>query len=231
MARARIVQPTGCVDGSAGQPTVPGLPCGLMHVVFLALLPGPLAATVEDIECVLAHGGRVTLVVGDPRAWGQLDDRVDAVDLSSAEHRYWLRRAEQFILYGIPDMPLRLLRQVLDVCARCTYTPVGRHMTRMAEAVDRRRSHVHTSANRLHDRLFLPHYRTVRPWVLWRVARRGLLSDHDFSDADQIVVADDLSTALGWHLARRLPHVNFGFSLDQRLTSEHVAQPRPNSDA
>jgi hypothetical protein len=194
-----------------------------MDVVFLALSPGRLAATVEDMECVLAHGGRVTLVVGDPRAWGQLDDRVDAVGLSSAEHRYWLRRAEQFILYGIPDMPFRLLRQVLDGSARFTHAPMGRHMTRMAKALDQRRSQVHTIANRLHDRLFLPHYRTVRPWVLWRVARHGLLSDHDFSDADQIVVAEVSSTALGWHLARQFPHVKVGFSLDQQLIRRQAA--------
>jgi hypothetical protein len=46
-----------------------------VHVVFLALSPAAQAPTVEDMDYVLAHGGHVTLVAGDPRMWGELDQR------------------------------------------------------------------------------------------------------------------------------------------------------------
>jgi hypothetical protein len=199
--------------------------CGPVHVVFLALSQGRLATTAEDMDYVLARGGRVTLVVGDPQAWGQLDHRVDVIGLSSAEQRHWLLRAERFLLYGVSDMPLRVPQRVLDACAGRTPAPFGRRLTRTAKAIARGRGRVRRSANRLHNGLFVPPYRMVRPWVLWRVARRGLLSDHDFSGTDQIVVADVFATAVGWHLARRLPHVKVGFSLDRQPTRGQVAPP------
>jgi hypothetical protein len=195
-----------------------------VHVVFLALSQARLTVTAEDVDDVLAHGGRVTVVVGDPLSSGQLDHRVDVVGLSSAEQRYWLLRAERFLLYRIPDVPLRVLQRAINACARWTPAPIGRWLTRMANAVAWGRGRARATANHLHNRRFLPLYRTVRPWVLWRVARGGLLSDHDFSKADQIVVADVFSTALGWHLARQFPHVKVGFSLDRQLIRRQAAR-------
>jgi hypothetical protein len=195
-----------------------------VHVVFLALSQARLTVTAEDVDDVLAHGGRVTVVVGDPLSSGQLDHRVDVVGLSSAEQRYWLLRAERFLLYRILDVPLRVLQRAINACARWTPAPIGRWLTRMANAVAWGRGRARATANHLHNRRFLPLYRTVRPWVLWRVARGGLLSDHDFSKADQIVVADVFSTALGWHLARQFPHVKVGFSLDRQLIRRQAAR-------
>ena len=205
-------------------PTSPaGLPCRLVYVVFLALSPARLAATVEDMDFVLARGGRVTLVAADPEVWGQLDHRIDTVGLSAAEQRYWLLRGERLVLYRIPDLPIRLLRRLLELGARQAATPVDRPLTRWVHALDVLRTRVRAIANRVHRGGFLPRYRAFRPWVLWRVARRELLPTRDFRGADQIIVADAFSIALGWHLARQLPDVKVGFRLDRRLTTEHAA--------
>jgi hypothetical protein len=62
-------------------------------------------------------------------------------------------------------------------------------------------------------RVFLKRYHQVRPWLLWRVARRAVLPRLDVSSADQIIVGDTLAVPVGWHIAQLAPDAKIGFAL------------------
>lgn len=58
-------------------------------------------------------------------------------------------------------------------------------------------------------------YKLVRPYALWRSARRSAVRRLDFDAIEQVVVFDSHAIPIGWHLARRRPQLPVGFELDR----------------
>jgi hypothetical protein len=58
-------------------------------------------------------------------------------------------------------------------------------------------------------------YRLVRPYAMWRVARRRVVGGLDWDAVEQIVVFDSHAIPIGWHLARKHPRLSVGFELDR----------------
>lgn len=67
------------------------------------------------------------------------------------------------------------------------------------------------AAFKLYDKF----YRLLRPYVMWRVARRGAVRRVDWPSVEQLVICDSHAIPIGWHLARRHPNLTVGFELDR----------------
>jgi hypothetical protein len=197
-----------------------------VRVVMLSLSSARNAAAVDDIMFVLAKGGRVTLVTSDISGWGEMDPRISVLQLSAQEQAYWALRAERFLVFTMPDLPLRVVRRVVSGVARRSREPVKQILTTSAKRLNRMRRSTRAVSSRFHTWYFMKPYSYVRPWVLWRVARKNVLPRLDISTADQVVVADALATPLGWHIARALPDVAVGFTLDRNIPSRVVCSGR-----
>jgi hypothetical protein len=71
------------------------------------------------------------------------------------------------------------------------------------------------------DRILLPNkvlgkfYKLVRPYVMWRAARRQALRKVDWTAVEQAVISDSHAIPIGWHLARRYPTLPVAFELDR----------------
>ncbi len=71
------------------------------------------------------------------------------------------------------------------------------------------------------DRLLLPNkvlgkfYKLVRPYAMWRAARRQALRKVDWSQVEQAVISDSHAIPIGWHLARKYPELPVAFELDR----------------
>jgi hypothetical protein len=71
------------------------------------------------------------------------------------------------------------------------------------------------------DRILLPNkvlgrfYKLVRPYAMWRAARRQALRKVDWSAVEQAVISDSHAIPIGWHLAKRHPRLTVGFELDR----------------
>lgn len=64
-------------------------------------------------------------------------------------------------------------------------------------------------------RLYAKFYRLLRPYVLWRVARRGAARSVEWNSVEQLVICDSHAIPIGWHLAKRHPELTVGFELDR----------------
>lgn len=86
-------------------------------------------------------------------------------------------------------------------------------------------------------RLYAKVYRLLRPYVMWRVARRGAVKLIDFSSVEQLVICDSHAIPIGWHLTKRHPRLPVGFELDRAPFQERepalapTASPSPNHPA
>lgn len=85
------------------------------------------------------------------------------------------------------------------------------------------------------DRALLPNkvlgkfYKLVRPYVMWRAARRQALRKVDWNAVEQAVISDSHAIPIGWHLARRYPRLAVAFELDRTPYLEH--EPAGAGDA
>jgi hypothetical protein len=65
------------------------------------------------------------------------------------------------------------------------------------------------------NKLYAKVYRLMRPYVMWRVARKSAVKLIDFSAVEQLVICDSHAIPIGWHLAKRHPGLSVGFELDR----------------
>ncbi len=84
---------------------------------------------------------------------------------------------------------------------------------------------------KVHRRLFLPGYRVLRPYLLWRVARRDLLPGLDPAVLSEVVVVDAQAVPLGWRLARSHPGLKVSLSLDRAAYGDTPAGGAPSEAA
>jgi hypothetical protein len=64
-------------------------------------------------------------------------------------------------------------------------------------------------------RLYTKVYQLLRPYVLWRVVRRGAARSVEWNAVEQLVICDSHAIPIGWHLAKRHPELTVGFELDR----------------
>ncbi len=76
----------------------------------------------------------------------------------------------------------------------------------------------------LYPKVYAKLYKIVRPYVLWRVARKTAVRELDWPRVGQLVVCDSHAIPIAWHLARRHPAVTVGFELD-RSPFDALTQP------
>ena len=74
-------------------------------------------------------------------------------------------------------------------------------------------------------------YRLLRPYVLWRVARRSVLREVAWPGVEQLVIGDSHAIPIAWHLARRHPDLPVGFELDRTPYAELEAEAEAAPDA
>jgi hypothetical protein len=85
------------------------------------------------------------------------------------------------------------------------------------------------------NKLYAKVYRLLRPYVMWRVARKGAVRLVDFSAVEQLVICDSHAIPIGWHLAKRHPNLTVGFELDRAPFEERepalasTAAPSPSA--
>jgi hypothetical protein len=86
------------------------------------------------------------------------------------------------------------------------------------------------------DKYLLPNkvlrkfYWLVRPYVMWRAARRQALNKVDWDSVQQAVISDSHAIPIGWHLARRNPKLAVGFELDRTPYLDEPALASAGSD-
>lgn len=68
-------------------------------------------------------------------------------------------------------------------------------------------------------------YRLVRPYAMWRSARRRVVRDLDWSAIEQVVVFDSHAIPIGWHLAKKHPALPVGFELDRTPYADRALVP------
>jgi hypothetical protein len=156
------------------------------------------------IDALLGAGVGVDLVVPEERTLAQatLDPRVRVHTVIGRESDLPVRRVERAVLYRLPG-------GVLSTVGKVT----GRSKGRVIGTLQRGHRRV---AGGVHERMFMPFYRSTRAYLLARRASRSL-RDLDVAGADRIVAADIHAVALGWRLARRHPAIPATTSLDASL--------------
>ncbi|MBR7832618.1 hypothetical protein KDL01_05070 [Actinospica durhamensis] len=83
----------------------------------------------------------------------------------------------------------------------------------------------------LDTKLYSKVYRLLRPYVLWRVARRSVLREVAWPGVGQLVIGDSHAIPIAWHLARRHPELPVGFELDRTPYAELKAEAAPDAAA
>lgn len=83
----------------------------------------------------------------------------------------------------------------------------------------------------LYTKVFSKFYRLLRPYVMWRVARREVVRQVDWSSVEQLVICDSHAIPIGWHLARRHPQLTVGFELDRAPYAAASVLSAPASEA
>jgi hypothetical protein len=199
-----------------------------MHVLILSMSPSRDAAAVDDMEYVLARGGQVTLVTTDTAGWGSLDPRISVLSLAEDERKHLLLRTERFLVLMTPGLLLRFASRGLRTVGRHSRGPIKRRMEAATNRVNRGGTRIHQASSRVHARWF-KQYRQIRAWILWRVARQNVLSQLDLHSVDQIVVADTLATPLGWHIAKMLPEINIGFTMNREHLNRGSDEAKPSA--
>jgi hypothetical protein len=66
-----------------------------------------------------------------------------------------------------------------------------------------------------YTKVFSKFYRLLRPYVMWRVTRKQVVRQVDWSAVEQLVICDSHAIPIGWHLAKRHPGLTVGFELDR----------------
>jgi hypothetical protein len=201
-----------------------------VNVLIIAVTASRRVGVASDVEALTASGANVTLLTSRADAWPGLDPRVRVVDLAEAEGRMplvsSLRRASaaaRGLLGGrragtVPARPDRSPEPApvpagppADQGRRPDGT-VGSPGPAPSRAMGSGRPG--TGASRPRE-LARRVYRGVRPWLLWRAARRSVLPALDLGSMDLVLVADAQAVPIGWHVARGHPHTEVAFALDR----------------
>ncbi len=184
----------------------------IRKVVVLALNHRRHRAISSEAAWALDHGVEVHLVTVSAAQWPFLDPRVRVHELRQGEGAHPVPRIERLIVFRAPRGFFSRADAVLARLARTPAKPVAAPALALERAL--RAGHENV-AGAFHRKVFVPFYRLLRPYILWRVADRQVLPEVGVSSADQVVVQDAAAITLGWHLARRYPDLDVAFTLDR----------------
>ncbi|GAA1362015.1 hypothetical protein GCM10009661_08230 [Catellatospora chokoriensis] len=167
----------------------------------------------DHLDLLLSQGVDLRLIAMNAAAWHDfgLDRSVPIHEIHEAEERHPVRWVENALLFRLPR---RLIRVVGGE------RPEG---PRKARVTRMRRTH-HRLAEGVHNRIYMPAYRVVRPKVLAMVAMRKL-RDVPFGQVDRIIVADVNAITLAWHLAKRFPQAVATTNLDVKAYERPAGEP------
>lgn len=187
-----------------------------MRALIVSLSTAREAQVRDDVDQLLGEGYEVELVTTKEQDFEDLPAQVRVAGLSDAERAHPVLRAERLLVLTLPRWIYTAVARVLRVLARVLPGRIGRRVDRLAGLWKRRWVATREAARRFHKQRWGTAYSYVRPWFLWRTARRKVLPRLSGS-WDVIIVADALSTPIGWKLARKHPQASVGFSLDEAL--------------
>jgi hypothetical protein len=193
-----------------------------VNVLYLAMSSARITPVAQDATHVVETGGTATILTTKVESWPDLPDGVSLVSLAEAESSHWFLRGERLLVFRLPALVLRLVRKVLALASRAP-GPAGAAARSGRDVVERGLVAQQRAASRFHKERFGPFYRNLRPFVLWRVAKRRALWELDLAAFDAVVVADSLSTSLGWQIANAAPDVEVGFDLIRDRQPEDAA--------
>jgi len=199
-----------------------------VNVLIIAVTASRRVGVASDMDALTASGANVTLLTSRVDAWPGLDPRVRVVDLAEAEGRMplvsLLRRASaaaRGLLGGrraatVPPRPDRSPEPAPVPAGPPADQGQGRDGTVASPGPSRAMGSGRpgTGASRPRE-LARRVYRGVRPWLLWRAARRSVLPALDIDSMDLVLVADAQAVPIGWHVARAHPHTEVAFALDR----------------
>jgi hypothetical protein len=198
-----------------------------MKVVFLVFTPSRRRMACRDIAWVAEHGAQPVLVTVGFESWPEIDARTEVIDLSERESRQLLPRAQRVVLFRMPRLTFRLLAALLRRIGR---VPVaGRYARSLLLRIPAAVKRSDKAARAIRRRAYQPAYNHLRPYLLWRLARRTVVPELALQPGDQVVVGDTVAISLGWHIARRHPDVRVVFSLDRTAFTEGRDEPTPVS--
>ncbi|MDO5503165.1 MAG: hypothetical protein Q4G67_08345 [Actinomycetia bacterium] len=131
-----------------------------------------------------------------------------------------------------------------------TADPIPYHERRLdgrAEMIDLTRAEVQTGPFRVRERLRRYSvggpvqnfaykvsnraYKVMRPAILWRAAEGEVAGWFDWSQVDEVVLADAHAVPLGWHVARRHPDLRVTFALDRSRYENDTDADQPREAA
>ena len=191
-----------------------------MKVLIIALTTSRRNAVLDDCAFLREQGAEVQLLTLKADDWPELDAEVPVLELGAAEKVHPLPRVERLLVFRLPGAFFKVLLRAAAVLAS---VPGGSAPARALAGAARTAEAGWTKvANAWHRRGFMRFYRVLRPWVLWRAARRSVLSPAVLDGFDRVVVADAQGIPVGWHLARRDEALPVTLGLDR--TSVAVAR-------
>lgn len=173
-----------------------------MTVYFLAMTALRAPVVVSHTAFLRTRGVPSVVVTTErlPFDVAGLDAGVEVLELVEAERRALLWAAEQALVYRLPGA-------VATGIAKFSSGGAARPTT--VERLQLKASNV------FHHSVFLRAYKVVRPYLLWRVARREVLPRLSFAADDEVVVVDSQAIPLAWRLARQHPDTKVSFALDR----------------
>ncbi|WP_169796983.1 hypothetical protein [Peterkaempfera griseoplana] len=184
------------------------------RVLLLALNTRGVAGVCQDAEFLLARGVAVDLLTVNPQPWeaAGLPAEVRRWSLREGEGRHPLPRGERLLVYRAPRKALGLLRAAAEPHYR---RPDGGRALELGVGLVTR---LHTRlADTFHHRFFIRGYRVVRPWLMWRVARRHFGEQLVSETTERVVAYDTHAVPTAWHLGRRHPRLAVSLGLDRAL--------------
>jgi glycogen(starch) synthase len=212
---ATTAVPAAPVTGAAAAPSAApvGTPRPQAHVLVVSVTRGRRQGVVDDIRYILDTGSKVTFVCMRASEWPEVEGQVTFAELEAVEARHPLLRAERGLITALPNL---VLRYTAAVMRRVSRVPGGAAPARVVvTGVEGARRQYMRAGRAYHGRVFMKGYRTIRPWVLWRSARAGLLPTVDLATVDLVLLADAQAVSIGWHLAKSHPELRVAFTLDR----------------
>jgi hypothetical protein len=198
-----------------------------VNALVLSLAGVAKAATFPDAQLLRDAGWNVTLVVGRLGDEAHVPEGVRVIELADAEGITALSRLERFAVWWLPRVVLRVVRRLLQKAEEAGYAE--RLPDIAVSALPTLMAAQPRYSGLAHRRWLIGPYKSVRPFILWRLVRRCAWPELIDAGRDLVVVGDHDSVAIGWHLARALPATPVTFGIDtERLpagTSRGSAVP------
>ncbi|MEH1124961.1 glycosyltransferase family 4 protein [Micromonospora sp. CPCC 206061] len=175
------------------------------RLVLIAMNPSSPGAIRDFTRAVTGRGYAVDVLTADGALESRVagGERVRVFSVEAAERRLLVLRAERFLVYKAPG---KLLATAAALARR--QPAIGPEL-----AVLRLRRGYRRAAGYFHARVFRRGYNVVRPFILWRIARREVLPQLELAGASRVVISGASGVAIGWRLARRHPDLTVTTSM------------------